>query len=828
MPGAPLTDKIARRQSSDQDKCRNCNKDNWLRSICSVWRQCESCGFVVPKPRVPVTKSDHPIAGILARVAPGGVLRERYRLIERIGEGSQGQTFYAIHEFLSHPCVVKILPHRVGSASDAAVRRLRTEARVGFRVNDPHVIRVLDCDNVEGAWYFVMEYVDGADLAGLTERGTRLVWQQAVQVMRDVAHGLAAIHQAGLIHRDIKPSNLILGTDGRTRVADLGVVGLAESDDVRGQTDAAGTLAYAAPEVFASDTPVGAAADLYSLGATALHLLTGAAPHAGDSIFRSLIDSQSRPVVWPRERVGDVPEWVIQLVLRLLSLDAKQRYESADSLAAFLDRPEPEAKPIAPALRPSEALQPRGVVILPFENASGQTGDEWLGIALADYLGRAVSKARGAYVADKDQFAAVLAREEIGADASHGERLLAAGRLVGAATIVEGRFRRSDDAVEIETWMHRAGAGGVQEVGRAQGPLSGLMEIQAQLLEQLLRGLDVDAETEFEQAPPSAGQPTLAAQKKFVLARQAYLQGDYESAIGLAGEAVELDPEFVEPVGFIGVCCARLGRYDEAAEQYRRCESAAQRRNDQRLLVETQANMGVMHYFKGEYAQAHDYYQAAARTAELIGLTSELAQIHNNLGFVLVRLGRRAEAEVAFLRSIETHKAYGALVSLVGPYNGMGNVLLDQQRHEEARGYYRRALALAQESADRVNVGASHMYLGRCAALQGRFADAKHEFAMALNAMEETSFWHGLARLYEYMADMNLQLGNLSEIERCADKRIELARRHSNRRTEEAAWLQKAEAYRRADRAEDAAACLAKAGACNDSNPTLKPEAGST
>ncbi|MCH8807929.1 MAG: serine/threonine protein kinase [Planctomycetes bacterium] len=307
-------------------------------------------------------------------------MRERYRLIERIGEGSQGQTFYAIHEFLSHPCVVKILPHRVGSASDAAVRRLRTEARVGFRVNDPHVIRVLDCDNVEGAWYFVMEYVDGADLAGMTERGTRLVWQQAVQVMRDVAHGLAAIHQAGLIHRDIKPSNLILGTDGRTRVADLGVVGLAESDDVRGQTDAAGTLAYAAPEVFASDTPVGAAADLYSLGATALHLLTGAAPHAGDSIFRSLIDSQSRPVAWPRERVADVPEWVIQLVLRLLSLDAKQRYESADSLAAFLDRPEPEAKPIAPALRPSEALQPRGVVILPFENASGQTGDEWLGI----------------------------------------------------------------------------------------------------------------------------------------------------------------------------------------------------------------------------------------------------------------------------------------------------------------------------------------------------------------------------------------------------------------------------------------------------------------
>ena len=111
-------------------------------------------------------------------------------------------------------------------------------------------------------------------------------------------------------------------------------------------------------------------------------------------------------------------------------------------------------------------------------------------------------------MADKDQFAAVLAREEIGVDASHGERLLAAGRLVGAATIVEGRFRRSKDDVEIETWMHRAGAGEPQEVGRARGPLSGLMEIQAQLLEKLLRCLDVDAETEFEQARPLVGQPS--------------------------------------------------------------------------------------------------------------------------------------------------------------------------------------------------------------------------------------------------------------------------------------------------------------------------------
>ena len=96
---------------------------------------------------------------------------------------------------------------------------------------------------------------------------------------------------------------------------------------------------------------------------------------------------------------------------------------------------------------------------------------------------------------------------------------------------------------------------------------------------------------------------------------------------------------------------------------------------------------------------------------------------------------------------------------------------------------------------------------------------------MALNALEETSFWHGLARVYEHTAEMNLQLGNLAEVERCADKRIELARRHSNRRTEQAAWRQKAEALRRAGRTTEAETCLAHAGDSRPSDSSAVPKA---
>jgi tetratricopeptide (TPR) repeat protein len=191
-------------------------------------------------------------------------------------------------------------------------------------------------------------------------------------------------------------------------------------------------------------------------------------------------------------------------------------------------------------------------------------------------------------------------------------------------------------------------------------------------------------------------------------------------------------------------------------------------------------------------------------------MTTELAQIRNNLGFVRLQLGRQAEAGDTFLRAIDTLKTYGVLVALIGPYNGMGHVLRAQQRYEEARAYFRRALALAQESDDGVNMGIAYMNLGHCALLQGRLSDAKHELAIALNILEQTSFWNGLGRVYEYMADLNLRLSNCAEAARCAERRIELARRHSNLQMELAGWRQKAEALNLAGRAAEAETCLAR------------------
>ncbi len=773
--------------------------------------RCRTCGFLLPSDpsQVPHAAVDN-VAQRLSGIAPGGVLRGRYSLRQCLGEGAHGVTYLAEHLFLGNLCVVKVLPSHGGS-SGAAVERLRDEARAGYRVNHPAVVRVLDCDAVNGAWYFVMEYVPGVNLSEILRGGLRLPWQQAWQVGLEAAEGLRAIHRAELLHRDIKPGNLILGTDGHVRVSDLGVARLSQVRQEAGNAvgpELAGTLTYAAPEMFVAECTAGPPTDLYSLGAALFHLVTGHPPHGRGQVFRRLIDLQTRPVEWPTDAPDEIPPWFIAALLRTLAIEREARFGSVDAFIEALDVSGAPADRSTRATRVGsrpEELHPRGIGVVPFRNTGQRMDDDWIGLVLANYVWSRLSETRGIYVAGQDALELMLSRLGVVDPEQEPAALLEAGRRVGAGAVITGRFERDGDRLRVWVDLWRCGETAPERLPRVRGALRNLASIERDLLRLIQRALSLAITADRRGGELNA--PQLAARERFAMGKQAFLRGEYQEAIKLARTAVELDPDFGEAIGFIGVCYARQGDYEAARAQHELQEGFASRVGDLRLEIEALANLGAMNYYRGDYGAAEQCYQRAAPAAQERGLTSEYAKVCNNLGFVLFRRGRLEQAEAAFGSAIETHRTYGSLTSLVGPYNGMGNVLTESQSYQKAREYYRRALALAEEVGDRTSVGTTHMHLGRCAALQGDFAEARHEFTMALNALEETRFWNGLALSYEHVADMNMRLGNWAEAGRCADKRIELARQHSNATMEAAAWKQKAEALARAGRDTEAAAC---------------------
>jgi tetratricopeptide (TPR) repeat protein len=765
--------------------------------------RCIACGAVTP-----VANSGFPPRNsvCLPDIAPDGVLAGRYRLARVLRDDGVTRCLHAEHVYLNHPCVVKLL-RATCELPAATVAALRAEVDRGFRTGDRHIVRLLDCDVAARTWYFVSEWVDGLALDVVAASRTSLPWRQVVQIGIDAARGLAAIHSAALVHAGVKPGNLLLNPDGNVRIGDFGIERVREvcrSVTAGGTARALGD-AYAAPELAWPGGKQSAASDLYSLGVTLYQLALGRLPTGGARPMRQLLDQQFGRVDWSDEAAERLPAELRDLLDQLLRPDPSERPRDAGSVAEALAAISgvPHG---ASATFVVEDPAPRGVGVLPFASAGHATGDDWLGYALATGVARRLAELPGTYIADVDGFVSTIKRAN-GEGSPTLERILAAGRLVGAASVLSGRVHCTGDRLRVTLEILREGEAPML-VGSVVGAVSRLPQVEQEITRQFARALGVRAAA---RTPPqkSLAAPIPAARERLVRARQLYLNGDYHGASRLALEAIGLDPEYADAIGFLGVCSARVGQFAEAERQHAQHLALAERRQDDRQRMEALANLGVMYYFRGDFSEAEKNYRAAADLAHDLGLPVDHAHISNNLGFVLLRRMRLEDAEAAFKAAIETHRAYGALAALVGPYSGVGNVLTEQRRYAEARTYYRRALALASQIGDRTSVGTTHMHLGRCAALEGRYDDAKRDYAVAIGLLDDTGFWSGLARVYEFMIEMNMSLGAVDEAVRCADERIAIARRSNSAALETVALRQKAELLTRAGRIDEAERCLA-------------------
>src|ERR1051326_442440 len=199
--------------------------------------------------------------------APGAVIASRYRIVALLGRGGMGEVYRADDLRLGQPVALKFID--VGSDAQS-VENLYHEVRVARQVSHPNVCRVHDVVEADGHRFLAMEYVDGEDLASLLRRIGRLPAAKAIDVTREIASGLGAAHDRGVIHRDLKPANVMIDGSGHAHVTDFGLASLAGTDDGR----IAGTPAYMAPEQVAGG-PVTPRTDVYALGLLMYELFTG-------------------------------------------------------------------------------------------------------------------------------------------------------------------------------------------------------------------------------------------------------------------------------------------------------------------------------------------------------------------------------------------------------------------------------------------------------------------------------------------------------------------------------------------------------------------------
>ncbi|MDR2984189.1 MAG: protein kinase [Nocardiopsaceae bacterium] len=211
------------------------------------------------------------------------VLASRYQLVSPIASGGMGAVWRAVDLVLDRPVAVKLLRSELAQHPDT-IARFRAEARHSAGLSHPAIAQVYDFGEARGdkPAFLVMELIDGPPLTDLIAEGA-LPHTEVLDIIAQVAAGLAVAHAAGVVHRDIKPGNLLIDSSGLIKITDFGVAYAAGSVPLTRTGTLVGTPAYLAPERVAGQ-PAGPASDLYSLGMVAYECLTGQVPYTGTAM----------------------------------------------------------------------------------------------------------------------------------------------------------------------------------------------------------------------------------------------------------------------------------------------------------------------------------------------------------------------------------------------------------------------------------------------------------------------------------------------------------------------------------------------------------------
>jgi tetratricopeptide (TPR) repeat protein len=546
----------------------------------------------------------------------GQAFGPRYHIIRVLGAGGMGVVYQAWDAELGVAVALKVIRPEVlldpGSAGEVE-RRFKRELVLARQVTHKHVVRIHDLGELDGVKYLTMPFVEGENLADILKREGKLPVARALSIAKQIASGLAAAHEVGVVHRDLKPENIMIATDGGALIMDFGISrSVSHTGTATALGAVIGTLEYMAPEQ-AQGQAVDHRADIYSFGLVLYDMLTGRQRIARRDNPMSEMMSRLQHAPPPvRTLDPTLPEPVDRIVTRCLQASASARYERTADLVADLEALTPDGHRLTPAhpvtasrttvlalaaflavalgaggwwvwraargSTPVAPQEPVSVLIANFENRANEPlfdglVEQALGVGIegASFVSayprrdavRLVSQIKPGASLDEDNARLVARREGIkrivtGSIGADGARFNLAVKILDPA-----------QATALLTWD--TSANGKEDVLNAVGRLAA--KVRRELGDATASTSQVkDAET-FTAA-------SIEAAHEYVRAQERQSVGDYEGALNGYRKAVELDPKLGRAFAGMGAVSSSLGRIDEAVGYYKQALGLIDRMTD--------------------------------------------------------------------------------------------------------------------------------------------------------------------------------------------------------------------------------------------------------
>jgi len=320
-------------------RCPYCQEE-----ILEAARKCKHCGEWLEDP--PETSSSGTMSTNPETLVRDAMSAE-YNIEKELGRGGMAIVYKAVQENLGREVALKVLPQGM-THDEKTVERFHREAQSAAQLNHTNIVTIFDEGELNGVHYMAMEYLKGRDLHEIVQEEGPVSPDEAVSLIAPVADALGYAHEQGTVHRDVKSSNVMVTDVGRPVLMDFGIA-YAGSDSRLTQTGTVlGTPEYMSPEQ-ARGNDVDARGDLYSLGVVLYESLTGKMPHTGGhpmSVVYKVLHESYTP---PSQINSNIPDWLEQIIAKLLKKDPDDRYQTGQEAADALESKDPGEKVEVPS-----------------------------------------------------------------------------------------------------------------------------------------------------------------------------------------------------------------------------------------------------------------------------------------------------------------------------------------------------------------------------------------------------------------------------------------------------------------------------------------------
>ncbi len=672
-----------------------------------------------------------------------------------------GEVYRARDNQLGREVAVKVLPGHLSLDPDAR-SRFEREARAVAALSHHNILAIHDFGQEGAVSYAVMELLQGETLRDRL-RSTRLAPRKAIELALQIAHGLAAAHDKGVVHRDLKPENVFVTTGGSVKILDFGLAtaaletqeGESELTTLSRQTTPGaivGTVGYMSPEQVRGQ-PVDHRSDIFAFGRVFYEMLSGRRAFAGESQADTLsaILKEEPPAVSEQGR-GIAPV-VDRIVRRCLEKRPGERFQSAHDLAFALEATGGSADDVTtaagsgPVLTASETRQPPpSIAVLPFTNMSADPEQDYFCEGMAEEILNALSRIEGLRVASRSSAFQFRGK---------GQDIRRVGEALNVKAVLEGSVRTAGTRLRVTAQLIGVDDGYHVWSERYERNMEDVFAIQDEIAGQITAALRVKLVAPAP-APVVDRQPaSLEAYHLYLKGQHNWYRRDNDSLVKAARffeAAAEKDPDYV--LAHVGVANAysSLGYYGmprtAAAARARAALDRALALDDQR--AEVRSALGLYHFWlEWDWQGAEREFRRAiaARPADILN--------HCWYAFLLTALHRHEEAHASVRRALE--------LDPLSPYvnTSVGLVLVNAGRGEEAIAPLEKALEMDGGFLY------THWVLAGAHARSGRHAEAIRLLEKAVILSERSAYYvaalAGACGMAGRRADAERLIGELRE-----------------------------------------------------------------